>query len=88
MVERTYPNNPGNLAKELTRLYPDAFTVNFEENRALVQKMIVTPSKSLRNEVAGHITRMKVRETSGQPMTVPYLASDDRRGRRRRPRRR
>jgi len=86
-VERTYPTNPGNLAKVLTRLYPDVFTADFEENRALVEKMIVTQSKSLRNEVAGHITRLKVREASGQPMTVPYVANEDRRRRRRRPRR-
>jgi small subunit ribosomal protein S17e len=88
-VEKTYPTNPGNLAKELTRFYPDVFTADFEENRALVKKMIVTQSKSLRNEVAGHITRMKIREASGQPMTVPYVGSDDRaRRRRRRSRRR
>ena len=65
-MERTYPTNPGDLAKELMRRYPDVFTVDFEENRALVKKMIVTQSKSLRNEVAGHISRMKVREATGQ----------------------
>jgi small subunit ribosomal protein S17e len=88
-VEKTYPTNPGNLAKVLMRLHPDVFTANFEENRALVEKMIVTQSKWLRNEVAGHITRLKIREASGQPMTVSYVASDDRgRRRRRRSRRR
>ena len=87
-MERTYPTNPGDLAKELMRRYPDVFTVDFEENRALVKKMIVTQSKWLCNEVAGHITRLKVREASGQPMTVPYVANEDRRRRRRRPRRR
>ncbi len=44
--------------------------------------MIVTESKSLRNEIAGHITRLIVREASGQPLTVPYVASENR-GRRR-----
>ena len=88
-MERTYPADPGILAKELMRLYPDVFTADFEENRALVQKMIVTQSKSLLNEVAGHITRLKVREASGQPVTVPYVASENRgRRRSRRPRRR
>ncbi len=88
-MERTYPADPGTLAKELTRLYPDVFTADFEENKVLVKKMIVTQSKSLYNEVAGHITRMKVREASGQSITVPYVASEDRRRRgSRRPRRR
>lgn len=85
----TYPSDAGSLAKELIRLYPNAFTVDFEENKALVQKMIVTQSKSLRNEVAGHVTRRKVREASGQQMNVPYVASgNEGRRRRRRPRRR
>ena len=81
-IERTYPTNAGNLAKELIKLHPDAFSSDFEENRVLVQKMIITQSKSLRNEVAGQITRLKVREASGQPLTVPYVPSEDRRRRR------
>lgn len=81
-MERTYPADPEILAKELMRLYPDVFTADFEENRVLVKKMIVTQSKSLRNEVAGRITRRKVRDASGQLVTVPYVASEDRRRRR------
>jgi len=88
LMERNYSSDAGSLAKELVRLYPNAFTTDYEENKALVQKMIVTESKMLRNEVAGHMTRLKVREASGQPMTVPYVASGNERRRRRRSRRR
>jgi len=87
-MEKNYPSDVGGLAKELLRLYPKAFTTDFEENKALVQKLVVTESKLLRNEVAGHITRLKAREASGQPMTVPYVASNEGRRRRRRTRRR
>jgi ribosomal protein S17E len=88
-MERTYPSDPGSLAKELVRLHPDDFATDFEGNKALVEKMVVTQSKSLRNEVAGQITRLKAREASGQPMTAPYVASgNEGRRRRRRSRRR
>ena len=77
------------LAKELLRLYPNAFTTDFEENKAIVDKMIVNESKLVRNKAAGTIARVKSREASGQTMGTPYIASgNERRRRRRRSRRR
>jgi len=88
-MERSYPSDVKTLAKELLRLYPDAFTTDFEENKDLVGKLIITDSKLLRNEVAGYIARLKKREASGQAVTVPYVTSgSERRRRRRRGRRR
>jgi ribosomal protein S17E len=88
-MERTYPSDPRSLAKELIRLHPVDFTTDFEGNKDLVEKMVVTQSKSLRNEVAGQITRLRAREATGQPMTAPYVASgNEGRRRRRRSRRR
>ena len=87
-MEKNYPSDIGTLGKELLRLYPNAFTTEFEENKALVQKLIVSKSKLLRNEVAGYITRLKIRDASGQTVTVPYATSRNEGRRRRRPRRR
>jgi ribosomal protein S17E len=82
-LERSYPADSGTLAKELLKLFPNDFTTDLEENKILVFKLIVTESKALRNKVAGHITRLKGREASGQIVTVPYVNSSSE-GRRRR----
>lgn len=77
------------MAEELLRLYPNAFTTDFEENKTLVEKMILTESKLVRNKVAGFISRVKAREASGQTVTVPIVSSrNEGRRRRRRSRRR
>ncbi len=83
LLERNYPADSGTLSKELLKLFPNNFTTNFEENKILVFKLIEKESKTLRNEVAGRITRLKGREASGQIVTVPYVSSRDE-GRRRR----
>jgi small subunit ribosomal protein S17e len=82
-MEKNYPSNTATLGKELLKFYPESFTTNFEENKALVRKLIVTDSKALHNEVAGYLTRLKAREASGQTVTVPYISSGNE-GRRRR----
>ena len=48
------------IAKELLRRYPDKFTADFEENKKLVASLVSTPSKSLRNTIAGYITSLVV----------------------------
>ncbi|MCJ7631191.1 hypothetical protein MUP77_02140 [Candidatus Bathyarchaeota archaeon] len=81
-MEKNYPADSGTLAKELLKLFPNNFNADFEENKILVFKLIVTESKALRNEVAGRITRLKGREALGQIVTVPYTSSGNE-GRRR-----
>lgn len=89
VMDKTYPSDSGNLAIELLKLYPTFFSTDFEENKAMVLKILVTDSKALRNEVSGHITRLKSREVSGQLVTVPYInTSNENRRRRGRTRRR
>jgi len=46
------------IAKELLRRHPDKFTADFEENKKLVASLVSTPSKSLRNTIAGYITSL------------------------------
>jgi len=48
------------IGRELLKRYPDKFTVDFGENKKLVASLVSTPSKSLRNTIAGYITRLVV----------------------------
>ena len=48
------------IGRELLKRYPDEFTVDSEENKKLVASLVSTPSKSLRNTIAGYITRLVV----------------------------
>jgi small subunit ribosomal protein S17e len=48
------------VARELFDKYPNRFTTDFEENKKLLESLVSTPSKSLRNTVAGYITRLVI----------------------------
>ena len=45
-------------ARKLLSMYPDLFTDDFEHNKQVVKKLIETPSKKLRNQIAGYITHL------------------------------
>jgi small subunit ribosomal protein S17e len=45
------------IAMELMKRYPDIFTGNFDENKKLVTEYTNIRSKTIRNRVAGYITR-------------------------------
>jgi small subunit ribosomal protein S17e len=47
------------ISRELIRRYPDRFTTDFEENKKTVESLINTPSKRLKNTIAGYITRLE-----------------------------
>jgi len=47
------------IARELIRRYPNRFTTDFEENKKIVESLINTPSKRLKNTIAGYITRLE-----------------------------
>lgn len=46
-----------NLARELIDRYPEAFSDDFSQNKESVQKLTNIESKSVRNRVAGYVTR-------------------------------
>ncbi|MCF2138978.1 MAG: 30S ribosomal protein S17e [Candidatus Lokiarchaeota archaeon] len=46
------------VSKELVEKYPDVFSVDFEENKKLLQKYTVIQSKLVRNRVAGYLTHL------------------------------
>ncbi len=46
-------------AIDILKLYPAQFTDDFEENKIFLSKVAEFQSKSLRNKVAGYITRYR-----------------------------
>jgi len=44
-------------ARKLMEQYPDAFSEDFEQNKELVAELTNIQSKSVRNRVAGYVTR-------------------------------
>ena len=58
------------IARDLHKKYPGKFTVDFEENKALLASYARIRSKKLKNTIAGYITRLVVSsqsEESSQP---------------------
>ena len=46
------------VTRELMNLHGDKFTDNFERNKEIVDGLVSTPSKRLRNVIAGYITKL------------------------------
>lgn len=58
---------------ELMRLHGSEFTDDFEKNKEIVNKLISTPSKKLRNVIAGYTTRLvKKSRESKDPILNQY----------------
>jgi len=55
---RVKPKFIKSLAEKLLETYPDGFTDKFEENKRAVAELADIPSKTVRNKVAGYITRL------------------------------
>lgn len=47
------------VAFELLRLYPDEFNQNFEHNKQMVAELTDVSTASMRNRIAGYVTRYK-----------------------------
>lgn len=52
------PEQVKKIARELVRRYPDKFTLDFENNKKLVDSLTKVSSTRLRNQIAGYITRL------------------------------
>jgi small subunit ribosomal protein S17e len=55
-------------ARELIEKFPDKFGGEYESNKAVVNEVLVAPSKKLRNLIAGYVTRLKVVEAEKASM--------------------
>ncbi len=49
------------VAYELLRIHPDEFTAEFNHNKEKVNKLTDVESQTLRNKIAGYVTRLKKR---------------------------
>jgi len=50
------------VSRELVRRFPDRFKGDFEADKQIVNELVETRSKRLRNRIAGYVTRLKVVE--------------------------
>jgi small subunit ribosomal protein S17e len=55
-IRQTYVKR---VAIELVQKYPDEFTGDWEHNKAKVTELTDCSSKTLRNRVAGYVTRFR-----------------------------
>ncbi len=54
-------------ARKLLAMYPDLFTEDYEHNKKVVNMLVETQSKRLRNQIAGYVTRLyKLYKRSGE----------------------
>ena len=50
------------VAVELLLRHPDTFTVDFDQNKEKVQELTDVAYKTLRNRIAGYVTRLRKRQ--------------------------
>ncbi|MFB6471218.1 MAG: 30S ribosomal protein S17e [Vulcanisaeta sp. AZ3] len=73
---RVRPRYIKNLARRLLEVYPDKFTDDFENNKRIVTDLTDIQSKTVRNKVAGEITRiMKRMKVQSEESTEVELES-------------
>ena len=55
------------VSKELVEKYPNIFTTDFDNNKALLNKYAEIDSKHLRNRIAGYVVNLlKIKEREAQ----------------------
>ena len=62
------------ITHELMKLHGNEFTDNYEKNKEIVNGLISTPSKKLRNAIAGYVTRLVKK---GREPTKEYIHSSE-----------
>ena len=65
------------ISRELVRRFPDRFTGDFDSDKQVVNELVITPSKRLRNRIAGYITRLKMVEAERLAATEGVVESSD-----------
>lgn len=50
------------VGEEIVNKYPDAVSIDFDENKEIVNAVMDIDSTPVRNRIAGHITRLKVQQ--------------------------
>jgi small subunit ribosomal protein S17e len=65
------------ISRELLKRFPDRFTGDFESDKQGVNDLVTTPSKRLRNRIAGYITRLKMVEAERAAATEVTVESPE-----------
>jgi small subunit ribosomal protein S17e len=60
-----------NMAKDLMNKHHEKFTTDFDANKRLVGELAVGTSKTIRNRVAGYISRLKRIEMKEEGAEMP-----------------
>ncbi|HJX23773.1 MAG TPA: 30S ribosomal protein S17e [Candidatus Bathyarchaeia archaeon] len=60
-----------NLAKDLMNKHHDKFTTDFDTNKRLVEELAIGSTKTIRNKVAGYISRLKRIEMKEEGAETP-----------------
>ena len=50
------------VAIELVERYPDQFTASFDDNKKKVSELATIQGKSMRNRIAGYVTRYRLQQ--------------------------
>jgi len=64
-------------SRELLRRFPERFSGDFESDKQVVNALVITPSKRLRNRITGYITRLKVVEAERAAATQVAAQSSE-----------
>ena len=54
------PEKVKRIARELYEKHPSMFTTDFEQNKKILEPIMSTSSKSLRNMIVGYVTRLVI----------------------------
>ncbi len=65
------------ITHELMGLHADKFTDNYEKNKEIVNGLISTPSKKLRNAIAGYVTRLAKQGKESKKMYASFDSGED-----------
>jgi len=58
------------IAKDLLERHPDKFTVDYEANKQVIDQIVDSRSKRLRNRISGYVTGLKkMEERNKAPLT-------------------
>lgn len=58
------------LAEVVLQRHPEAFSTDYEKNKKALEELALIPSKQLRNQIAGYITKALKQDSMEEEETV------------------
>jgi len=59
------------IAKDLLERHPEKFTVDYEANKQVIDQIVDSRSKRLRNRISGYVTGLKKVEERNKALSAP-----------------